>query len=202
MPLRSLVLSFLLAGVSGLCWQVSGSEREVGCVRDAGRAGPVTCTEVESGPLVAGGRRVAVHPLISSGAVRVAQLRGAGRSSTLWSLVVVATERPTGDPEAMERDDVSLVIASGFTRGWAEAQRARFRALEGGPAGASVVFRDGWRGGLSRWGLRLVVLSFVLVGVWDLRARARASGARAPLVWAAGVVGALLGSVLVALLLA
>lgn len=199
MPLRSMVLCALLAGLSGLVWRVSGSERQVVCVRDTGRAGLVTCTETETGPLVTDGRRVTEHPFVSRGALRVARLRGAGRISTLWSLAVASGERPTDD--VMDDTAASLVVASGFTKAWAEAQRVRLESLEAAPAGTSAVFQDGWRGPLARWSFRLVGLSFLGVGVWDLRDRARASGARAPLVWAAGAMGGLLGIGSVALLL-
>jgi hypothetical protein len=199
MPLRSMVLCTLLAGVTGLVWQVSGAERQVDCARGPGPAGFVTCAETESGPLVTDGHRVTEHPSVPRGSLRVAQLRSAGRTSTLWSLVVASGERPTDG--MMDDTAASLVVASGFTKAWAEAKRARLVSLGAGPPGASAVFQDGWRGPLATGSLRLLGLSFVGVGVWDLRHRARAAGARAPLLWAAGGVGGLLGVAAVTLLL-
>jgi hypothetical protein len=199
MPLRSMVLCALLAGVAGLVWRVSGAERQVVCVRDPGPAGPVSCIETESGPLVTDGHRVTEHPSVPRGSLQVAQLRSAGRTSTLWSLVVAPLDRPTDG--VMDDTAASLVVASGFTKAWAEAQRARLESLGAAPPGTSAVFQDGWRGPLARWSLRLLGLSFIGVGVWDLRHRAHASGARAPLFWAAGGVGGLLGVAAVTLLL-
>jgi len=199
MPVRMMALCGVLAGVSALVWQVSGSDREVVCVRDAVRIGRVNCTETETGPLVTDGKRVTEHPGTSGLALRVAQLRSAKGTSTMWSLVVVPAGTAPG--HELKRFDVSLVVASGFTEAWADRQRVRMESLERAPAGTAVVFRDGWRGPLMRWSTRLVGLSFLGVGGWELRRRARASGSRAPLLWAAGVVGGLLGLGLVGLLL-
>ena len=111
---------------------------------------------------------------------------------------MAADGQPAGD--VMDDSAVSFVVASGHSKAWVDAQRARLHSLWAAPEGASAVFQDGWRP-LGRWSLRLAGLSSLGVGGLDLRHRGRASGARAPLVWAAGGVGGLLGIAMVALLL-